>query len=199
MNSSGQDSSPIHSGLLQCLVGPGTGVRIIGDTRRTGMNRRRLWAAGVVLVLLVVGAGVLAGGAGYAEDNGDNGDENASGAKCSKATLHGTYLFAHDGVVISGKDQGPFAIAGMEKYDGNGKVKAVASANFNGDVARHQSIPGTYSVNADCTSTATYADGTRYDLFIAPDGSKFTFVQTKPSEFVGAGFELQGTAKRVGD
>ena len=159
------------------------------------MNRRKLWAACGVLVLLVVGAGVLAGGAGYAKDNGD---ENAV-AKCSKATLHGTYLFAHDGVDISGKDQGPFAIAGMEKYDGNGKVKAVASANFNGDVARHQSIPGTYTVKADCTSTATYADGTRYDLFIAPDGSMFTFVQTKPSEFVGAGFEPRGTAKRVGD
>jgi hypothetical protein len=107
-------------------VGPGTEVRIIGDTRRTGMNRRRLWAAGVVLVLLVVGAGVLAGGAGYAEDNGD---ENAV-AKCSKATLDGTYLFAHDGVDISGNDQAPFAIAGMETYDGNGKVKGVASANL---------------------------------------------------------------------
>jgi len=159
------------------------------------MKRSGMWAAGVVLVLLVVGAGVLAGGAGYAEDNGD---EDA-GAKCSEATLQGTYLFAHDGVVISGKDQGPFAIAGMEKYDGNGKVKAVASANFNGNVARHQSIPGTYTVKADCTSTATYADGTRYDLFIAPDGSMFTFVQTKPSEQVGAGFEPRGTAQRVGD
>jgi hypothetical protein len=159
------------------------------------MKRSGMWAAGVLLVLLVVGAGVLAGGAGYAEDNGD---EDA-GAKCSEATLNGTYLFAHDGVVISGKDQGPFAIAGMEKYDGNGKVKAVASANFNGNVARHQSIPGTYSVKADCTSTATYADGTRYDLFIAPDGSMFTFVQTKPSEQVGAGFEPRGTAQRVGD
>jgi hypothetical protein len=160
------------------------------------MNRSGMWAAGVVLVLLVVGAGVLAGGAGYADE--DNGDEDA-GAKCSEATLNGTYLFAHDGVVISGKDQGPFAIAGMENYDGNGKVKAVASANFNGNVARHQSIPGTYTVKADCTSTATYADGTRYDLFIAPDGSMFTFVQTKPSEQVGAGFEPRGTAQRVGD
>src|SRR5215213_7379836 len=99
------------------------------------MKRSGMWAAGVVLVLLVVGAGVLAGGAGYAEDNGDeNGDENASRAKCSKATLDGTYLFAHDGVDISGGDQAPFAIAGMETYDGNGKVKGVATANLNGDV-----------------------------------------------------------------
>ena len=163
------------------------------------MKQSGMWAAGVVLVLLVVGAGVvLAGGTGYAEDNGDNGDENAV-AKCSKATLDGTYLIGQDGVVTTGPLKGPFAIAGMERYDGNGKVKAVASANFNGNVARHQSIPGTYTVKADCTSTATYADGTRYDLFIAPDGSMFTFVQTKPSEQVGAGFEPRGTAQRVGD
>src|SRR5215212_489195 len=34
LNSSGQDSSPIHSGLLLCLVG-----KAIGDTRRTRVNR----------------------------------------------------------------------------------------------------------------------------------------------------------------
>ena len=159
------------------------------------MKRSAIWAVCVVLVLLVVGAGVLAGGAGYAEDNGD---EDA-GAKCSEATLNGTYLFAHDGVVISGKDQGPFAIAGMERYDGNGKVKAVASGNFNGDVASQAVLTGTYTVKANCAGTVTYTDGTRYDLFIAPDASMFTFVQIKPHEQVTSGFELQGTAKRVGD
>jgi hypothetical protein len=162
------------------------------------MKRSAIWAVCVVLVLLVVGAGVLAGGAGYAEDNGDNGDENAV-AKCSKATLDGTYLFAHDGVDISGNDQAPFAQAGMERYDGNGKVKGVVSANFNGNVDRHVSFTGTYTVKANCTGTVTYAEGARYDLFIAPDGSMFTFVQIKPHEQVTSGVELQGTAKRVGD
>ena len=163
------------------------------------MKRSGMWAAGVVLVLLVVGAGVLAGGAGYAEDNGDeNGDENASRAKCSKATLDGTYLFAHDGVDISGNDQAPFTIAGHEQFDGNGKVKAVISANFNGNVVRHESLSGTYTVKADCTGTLTYGPEAA-DVFIAPDGSMFTFVQTKPPETVTSGFELQGTAKRVGD
>ena len=41
-------------------------------------------------------------------------------------------------------------------------------------------------------------DGTRYDLFLVPDGSRFAFVQTNP-EFVGAGFEPRGTAERVGE
>jgi hypothetical protein len=163
------------------------------------MKRSGIWAAGVVLVLLVVGAGVLAGGAGYAEDDkGDNGDENAV-AKCSKATLDGTYLFAHDGVVTEGPDKGPFAIAGMEKYDGNGKVTGVVSANFNGNVDRHVSFDATYTVNANCTGTVTSGPTQAQDVFIAPDGSMFTFVQTKPPQQVTSGFELQGTAKRVGD
>jgi hypothetical protein len=35
-------------------------------------------------------------------------------------------------------------------------------------------------------------------MFIAPDGSKFTFVIIKPKAFVASGFEERATAKRVG-
>jgi hypothetical protein len=162
------------------------------------MKRSGMWAAGVVLVLFVVVAGVLAGGAGYAEDdNGDNGDENAA-AKCSKATLDGTYLFAHDGVVTRGPDKGPFAVAGYDVFDGNGKVDTVFSANFSGQISRKEHASSTYTVKADCTGTITSTEGSQSDLFIAPDGSMFTFVQTDPST-VTSGVELQGTAKRVGD
>jgi hypothetical protein len=158
------------------------------------MNRRGLWAGGVALILLVVGAAALTTvGAGYAKN------EDASRAKCSEATLEGTYLFAQNGVEIKGNDQRPFAIAGYEVFDGNGKVNAVFSANVKGNVTRNEAISGTYSVKADCTGTATYADGTRFDQFIAPDGSQLTFVQTKPSEFVEAAFEPGVSAKRVGE
>jgi hypothetical protein len=160
------------------------------------MNRRGLWAGGVALILLVVvGAAALLTtvGAGYAKD------EDTARAKCSEATLQGTYLFDGDGVEIKDNEQLPFALAGYEVFDGNGKIDSVFSANVNGKITRNESVSGTYTVKADCTSTATYADGTRYDQFIAPDGSMLTFVQTKPSEFVTSGFELQGTAKRVGE
>jgi hypothetical protein len=158
------------------------------------MNRRGLWAACVVVILLLVGAGALTTvGAGYAKD------EDTSRAKCSEATLHGTYPFAFDGVEIKGNDQLPFAIAGYAVFDGNGKEKGVASSNFNGEVSRREPVSGTYTVKADCTGTLTFADGSQIDLFIAPDGSMFTFVQTKPSELVGSGFQPRGTAKRVGD
>jgi hypothetical protein len=121
------------------------------------MKPRGLWAAGVVLLLVVGLVGVLAIGTGYAKE------ENASGAKCSEATLHGTYLFAADGVEIKDNDQRPFALAGYEVFDGQGKVKSVFTLNTNGEITRNETISGTYSVEADCTSTATYADGTRDD------------------------------------
>jgi hypothetical protein len=159
------------------------------------MNRRGLWAAGVVLIMLVVGAAALTTvGAGYAKD-----EDAASRAKCSESTLEGTYLFAYDGVEIKGNDQRPFALAGYDVFDGDGKVKTFFSRNVNGEVSRNESLSGTYSVKANCTGTLAFADGTRFDQFIAPDGSKLTFVQTKPSELVSAGIDQQVTAKRVGD
>jgi hypothetical protein len=155
------------------------------------------YVAALLVVLGLLGVvGVLAVGTGFAED------ENGAGAKCSEATLHGTYLFAQNGVDIFGKDQVPFAIAGYEQFDGNGKAKAVFTGNFNGNVLRHGVFTGTYSVKADCTGTSTYFDPAedgdlRMDMFIAPDGSMLTFVQTKPSQQVTAGFEQRATAKRV--
>jgi hypothetical protein len=154
------------------------------------MNR---YMAALLVVLGLVGlVGVLGVGRGFAND------EKAAEAKCSEATLHGTYLFAQNGVEIKGNDQRPFAIAGYDVFDGNGNVKGVASGNFNGQTFRNESGSGTYSVKANCTGTFTFTNGTRYDLFIAPDGSMFTFVRTNP-EFVSSGFELRGTAKRVGE
>jgi hypothetical protein len=114
----------------------------------------------------------------------------------SENTLRGTYQFADHGVDTTGKT---FAGVGHEVFDGNGDIGGVFSANFKGKITRNEPLSGTYTVNADCTSTATYADGTRYDQFIAADGSMLTFVQTKPSEFVTSAFELRGSAKRVGE
>jgi hypothetical protein len=187
-------------GLLLCLLGKSLTESRAGlsgrrhSMRRTTMNRTGLWAAGVVLILLVVGAGALTTvGVGYAKD------EHTSRAKCSKATLHGTYLFAFNGVEIKGNEQVPFAFAGYAVFDGNGKEKGVASSNFNGKITRNESVSATYTVKTDCTGTVTYRDGSQIDVFIAPDGRMFTFVQTKPSKLVGSGFEPRGSAKRVGD
>ena len=156
------------------------------------MKPRGLWAAGVVLLLEGL-AGVLTIGTVYADE------ENASGAKCSEATLEGTYLFADSGFVIKDNEKVPFASSGYEVYDGNGHTKGVSTLNVNGKVTSKEPFSGTYSVKANCTGSSTYSDGTRYDDYIAPDGSKLTYVQTKPSKVVLAGEEHQVTAERVGE
>ena len=164
------------------------------------MNRKGLWAGGVASILVVVvGATALLTivGAGNAKD-----EDDSSRAKCSVATLKGTYLFAQNGVEIKGNsEQRPFAIAGYDVFDGNGEVKGVASGNFNGEVFRKDPFTGTYTVKANCTGTVTFRGGgaaTQGDIFIAPDGSTFAFVRTDP-EFVSAGIDEQVTAKRVGE
>ena len=147
----------------------------------------------VVSTVATLMLGVLVAGTGYANMSED------AGKKCSEATLHGRYLFAFDGFEIKGNDKVvPFAQAGYEVYGGNGKMNGALSGNFDEEITRNESFSGTYAVKADCTGTLRYTDGTRYDLFLAPDGSRFTFVQTNP-EFVGAGFEPRGMAKRVGE
>jgi hypothetical protein len=154
---------------------------------------KRYVAALLVGLGLVGVVGVLAIESGYAQN------ENAAGAKCSEATLDGTYLFAENGFFLEGNDQVPFAESGYEVYNGNGKVRGVSSGNFGGEVFRKEPFTGTYTVKADCTATVTYngADPFVYDLFVAPDGSQFTLVVVKPSEDVNAAFEVRATAKRV--
>jgi hypothetical protein len=51
------------------------------------------------------------------------------------------------------------------------------------EITRNKRLSGTYDVEADCTGTLRYRDGRRYDLFLHPDGSRFTFVQTNPAFF----------------
>jgi hypothetical protein len=113
--------------------------------------------------------------------------------ECHEATLKGTYVFAYDGFEIKEGDKVPFAVAGREVRDGKGNIEGIYSANFNGEITRNEPFSGTYTVNADCTGTNTFPDGTHYDMFIAPDGSMFTVVQSDPD------FVASWTTQRVKD
>jgi hypothetical protein len=122
---------------------------------------------------------------------------DAGAATCSEATLSGTYLFAHEGFTVSGKGQGPFAIAGQDVFDGHGKQRGVITVSANGKITRYIHSTGKYTVNPDCTGSVSFSDGTTGDLFVAPDGSQLVFVQTNPGN-VRAGSEQRVTARRVG-
>jgi hypothetical protein len=135
-----------------------------------------------------------------AETDPATGSDVVTGAatECSVATLHGTYLFAYQGVTVKGNPRGPFAVAGFEVYDGQGNVRSVSTSSSNGKIDRNVRTKGKYTVNANCTGSVRYSDGTRYDQFLAPDGSTFVFIQTNPGT-VAAGFEPRATAQKVKD
>jgi hypothetical protein len=96
----------------------------------------------------------------------------------------GTPLFAFDGSEIKDIKVVPFAQVSYETYDGDGRMNGAHSGNFDGEITRNKRLSGTYDVKADCTGTLRYKDGRRYALFLHPDGSRFTFVQSNP-ELVG--------------
>jgi hypothetical protein len=148
-------------------------------------------AFATLLPLALTGTGgALAAETGAAPD--------AAAATCSEATLRGTYLFSLEGTKVGGKGRGPFAVAGQNVFDGHGNSRVVVTSSSNGKISRFVRVTGKITINADCTGTGTNSDGTTFDVFLAPDGSEFVFVQTNPG-FVFAGSEHRVTARRVGD
>jgi hypothetical protein len=152
------------------------------------MRRASLWA---VCMGLVVGVGVLGLAVGHADKDT---------IECSVATLSGTYVSASDGWLIRDQNRVPFASVGLDVFDGAGQVNGVFSISINGRIEQNLRLSGTYTVNADCTGTWTTTDrsGTvvHFDLFIAPDGSQFTSVQTDEGVVLAVA-EWRGSRKRV--
>ena len=117
--------------------------------------RRSGWIAHTPLIVLAMAAASAA---------------SASPLPCSNATLKGTYLYNHSGVL----DGQPYAESGREVYDGQGGiVLSFQGSDGSGAVKR-----ATYTVSADCIGTASYPDGQKATSFISPDGSRFAYTIT---------------------
>ena len=102
---------------------------------------------------------------------------------CSNATLKGTYIFAQSGWQIDAdKGRKPFAVSGMEIYNGDGTMRGIYSGNFDGVVVQMVGYTGTSTIHPNCTGEQTFTDDlgieTHNDVFVAPSGDEFTFVQT---------------------
>ncbi|MFC4910137.1 hypothetical protein [Actinomadura gamaensis] len=99
---------------------------------------------------------------------------------CSAATLQGTYLFAGDGVSVSGSTTAPLAFAGSERFNGAGAVTGISTSSFNGTITRNSAFTGTYTVASNCTGTLTIGTTLHFDLYVAPSGNDFVYAQTDP-------------------
>jgi hypothetical protein len=112
---------------------------------------------------------------------------------CSARTLRGVYEFSASGFNIVNGAALPKAIIETLVFDGRGGVLTPAvSLSINGTIIQPpQGNPGTYTVDADCTGTLTFADGPMFDLHIAPYGKSVKMLQTNPNTV------MQGTAQKV--
>jgi hypothetical protein len=103
-------------------------------------------------------------------------------AQCSNATLTGSYGFKGDGF---GTHNGhgnaiPFAQVGVVTFDGAGNASFTTTQVFNSSGGElFEAIPGTYTVNSDCTGTVTIEDfGLHFYIVTVGGGAEFFAIQT---------------------
>ena len=109
---------------------------------------------------------------------------------CNASTLKGAYGFALDGLVSSsfiGQPQQidqfvPLAAAGTFSFDGQGTTSRSFTLSFGGAIFPG-SDSGPYTVNPDCTASATYSDGT-WHMVIIGHGKEIKAMNTAPGTVV---------------
>jgi hypothetical protein len=162
--------------------------------KKTGSVLMQLRRPSRSWLLVLVGIAVLALGVTQVASVTSTALGAAPGAEaqCSLATLNGTYIMQAQGIALGGPAPGPFGYASISTYDGKGGTKATYSGSFNGVIRRNQALTGTYTVAADCTGTKTVELGggvvSHYDMFLSPNGSMYTLVQTDSGVIVTAVF-----------
>src|SRR5579871_5142513 len=118
-----------------------------------------------------------------------------SQAKCTDATVRGTYVYSYTGYTVAGTAVTRFAVAGLVVFNGKGISRGIWTTATEGEqVKRQGTFQGTYSVNADCSATEidTDQDGNvfHYDDFTEPGGREISFVETDP-DVVSSGTETR--------
>jgi len=114
-------------------------------------------------------------------------DALASGG-CSNKTLSGNY-----GATIIGNVSGlPLAELDLVSADGKGNfTSGSGTLSFNGSISTF-TFTGTYTINSDCSGSASLSTGVTQNLVIKADGSEVMFIGTNdPSA------QVTGNAKRL--
>jgi hypothetical protein len=109
---------------------------------------------------------------------------------CNASTVKGSYGFAIGGLVsttFNGNPQlvgefVPLAAAGTFSFDGQGNTSRSFTVSFGG-ATFPSSDSGPYTVNRDCTMSATYSDGT-WTMVIIGRGKEIKAMNTAPGTAV---------------
>jgi hypothetical protein len=146
------------------------------------------------LILALTTGGVLGLAASLAQAGSSPKALAAEG--CGQRSLHGAYGYAFQGQVIPpGIPELDTAVAGRIVFNGNGGLSGYEWASTNGS-QETVTFTGIYSVQPDCTGTATLVNSNgRTDhiaLGVIEGGQEFNFTVTD------AGVVLTGLASRLG-
>lgn len=126
----------------------------------------------------------------------DNPFDRAHGRECTLGALKGSYGFQGAGFfnpdsLPPSLPTGPASGVGVVTFDGAGNISATLTQSFNGTIIPRVTLPGSYTVNADCTGSGRFVTGVQFDFVSAAGGSELYFVFTNPGSVV------TGAAKRL--
>ena len=107
--------------------------------------------------------------------------------QCSNATLTGSYGFKQQGFGLRNSKPAklgnmiPFATVGVVTFDGAGNASFTLTQVFNSEGgAFFEAIPGTYTVNSDCTGTIAIEDfGLHFYMVTVGGGAELFAIQTE--------------------
>ena len=108
-------------------------------------------------------------------------------AQCSNATLTGSYGFKQTGFGIIHNSKPaklgnmiPFATVGVVTFDGAGNASFTLTQVFSSGGDFFEAIPGTYTVNSDCTGTIAIEDfGLHFYMVTVGGGAELFAIQTE--------------------
>jgi hypothetical protein len=99
---------------------------------------------------------------------------------CSNATLRGTFSYGVRGTADPGAPppSGFFAEAGLESFDGNGKLWN-RFRDSNGETGV---VTGSYRIGSNCIGRMTYATGETYRVYVSPSGDAVMNITIDPDD-----------------
>jgi hypothetical protein len=135
--------------------------------KRTMNSAMALTAAGMLVMLMAPGA--------------------QAAPSCSNRTLKGAY-----GATITGTIAGlPFAELDLVTADGKGNFSGTGTVSYDGSIST-VTFTATYSVNSNCSGSASLSTGVTQNLVIKADGSEVQFIGTNSPEA-----QVTGDAKQL--
>jgi len=141
----------------------------------------------IVLVSGGAAAELMQTDAGHTE----SGFVEAQGkATCTNAGVKGTFGFRSKGSFVGG---GPTAFIGQFKLDGAGNIVGNESGSVNGTIFTGVPLVGTYTVNSNCTGSATVnpkgQTAVNFNLVVVAGGLQVLAVETDANSIVNGSLQ----------